>query len=133
MVPSPKAEGTISWCVYSGSEGMFSAAPIPATRDKLLCRPGNRSAIVVTPVRNLQNRTSPSSDDPGYRVTDLEEGVMAVWDAFLTEQDREHMCSWGKTEPKGFGAKPAVLVIDDYYSVLGLERLPIMESIEKWP
>ncbi len=58
---------------------------------------------------------------------------MAVWDAFLTEQDKEHMSSWGKVEMSGFGKKPAVLVIDDYYSVLGLEREPIMDSIKKWP
>ena len=28
---------------------------------------------------------------------------------------------------------PCVLVIDDYYSVLGLERQPILESIKTWP
>ena len=28
---------------------------------------------------------------------------------------------------------PVVLVIDDYYSVLGLEREPILESIKTWP
>lgn len=58
---------------------------------------------------------------------------MAVWDAFLTDQDKEHLRSWAKLEPKGFGKKAAVLVIDDYYSVLGLEREPILESIKRWP
>jgi maleamate amidohydrolase len=58
---------------------------------------------------------------------------MAVWDAFLTEQDREHLETWGKTRPAGMGSKPAVLVIDDYYSVLGLERLELFESMRKWP
>lgn len=58
---------------------------------------------------------------------------MAVWDQFLTEQDRRHVELWGKTRLAGFGEKPAVLIIDDYYSVLGLEREPIFESMKKWP
>lgn len=58
---------------------------------------------------------------------------MAVWDPFLTEQDRQHLEYWGKTSLAGFGDKPAVLVIDDYYSVLGLEREPLFESMKKWP
>lgn len=58
---------------------------------------------------------------------------MAVWDPFLTEQDRKHMEVWGKRELNGFGTKPALLVIDDYYSVLGTEREPILDSIKQWP
>jgi maleamate amidohydrolase len=40
---------------------------------------------------------------------------------------------WTKRGPRGFGTNPVCLVIDDYYSVLGLERLPILESVKKWP
>jgi maleamate amidohydrolase len=58
---------------------------------------------------------------------------MAVWDPYLTEQDREHLKLWGKQELNGFGSKPALLVIDDYYSVVGHERKPILESIKDWP
>jgi len=59
---------------------------------------------------------------------------MTSWDDFLTAQDKEHLAAgWQKTEPFGFGVKPAVLVVDDYYSVLGLERQPILESVKKWP
>jgi nicotinamidase-related amidase len=58
---------------------------------------------------------------------------MAIWDPFLTAQDRAHLEVWGKRVPFGLGTKPALLVIDDYYSVLGLEREPILESIKKWP
>jgi nicotinamidase-related amidase len=58
---------------------------------------------------------------------------MAGWDAFLTEQDKARLAIAGSRELKGFGKTPAVLVIDDYYSVLGLERLPILESIKTWP
>ncbi len=59
----------------------------------------------------------------------------AIWEPFLSEQDKQWLGASGraKTEPFGFGSKPAVLVIDDYYSVLGLERLPILESVKRWP
>lgn len=58
---------------------------------------------------------------------------MASWDAFLTERDKAHLKVWGKKEPAGFGERPVLLVVDDYYSVLGLEREPILESIKTWP
>jgi nicotinamidase-related amidase len=57
----------------------------------------------------------------------------AKWEEFLTERDMEHLKSWGKKEDWGFGDRPALLVVDDYYSVLGTEREPILESIKKWP
>lgn len=57
----------------------------------------------------------------------------ATWESFLTPRDREHLKFWGKKSPSGFGERPALLVVDDYYSVLGLEREPILESIKKWP
>lgn len=57
-----------------------------------------------------------------------------IWEPFLTERDRQHLdAGWRKQQPFGFGDRPALLIIDDYYSVLGLERRPIMESIEDWP
>jgi nicotinamidase-related amidase len=57
------------------------------------------------------------------------------WDQFLTERDRALLAatSWTKREPFGFGGKPAVVVIDDYYEVLGTERLPLFESLKRWP
>ncbi len=57
------------------------------------------------------------------------------WEAYLTPRDREHLAAsgWTKKEPFGFGKNPVCLVIDDYYSVLGTVREPIMESIKKWP
>lgn len=57
------------------------------------------------------------------------------WDRFLTERDKLHLqaSSWTKTEPFGFGTNPVCLVIDDYYSVLGLKREPILESVKTWP
>ena len=59
---------------------------------------------------------------------------MASWDPYLSERDREHArLGYGKKQNFGFGKNPCVLVIDDYYSVLGLERQPFFESIQKWP
>jgi nicotinamidase-related amidase len=58
---------------------------------------------------------------------------MRVWDKFLTEQDKEHNRRVGKKELFGFGEKPAILAIDLYYSVVGLVREPILESIKTWP
>jgi len=58
---------------------------------------------------------------------------MRGWDAFLTEQDKAHQAFLGEKPASPFGKNPCVLVIDDYYSVLGLEREPILESIKTWP
>ena len=58
---------------------------------------------------------------------------MFGWEEYLSERDMEHDKLWGKKEPAGFGTKPALLLIDIYYSVLGFEREPIFDSMEKWP
>ena len=55
------------------------------------------------------------------------------WEPYLSARDREHDRFWGKKELFGFGEKPALVLIDIYYSVLGLERKPIFESMEMWP
>lgn len=58
-----------------------------------------------------------------------------VWDKFLTERDKQHLeiSGWGSRPPKGLGRKPAVIVVDDYYLVLGTEREPILEQVKTWP
>lgn len=56
------------------------------------------------------------------------------WLPYLSERDRQHLAAgYEKKEPFGFGTNPVTLVIDDYYSVLGLERQPFFDSIKKWP
>lgn len=59
--------------------------------------------------------------------------MMYGWERFLTERDRRHDQLWGKKSLHGFGKKPALLLIDIYYSVLGFEREPIFESMKVWP
>jgi nicotinamidase-related amidase len=60
---------------------------------------------------------------------------MAVWDAFLTERDKQHMevTGFGSRPRKGFGERPALLIIDDYYGVLGTKPEPILEAVKTWP
>ena len=57
------------------------------------------------------------------------------WDDFLTERDKRHLreTTWGKSQPFGLGERPAVVVIDDYYSALGHDRKPLFESVKTWP
>lgn len=59
--------------------------------------------------------------------------MVAGWDDFLTEQDKQHLAVWGKRAPDGFGKRPVLLMIDLYYSALGHERKPLLESIRQWP
>src|SRR5688572_25659787 len=58
---------------------------------------------------------------------------MAGWDAFLTEQDKQHAAIWGKKGQDGFGQKPVLLVVDVFYAAVGHERKPLLESIKDWP
>lgn len=58
---------------------------------------------------------------------------MAVWDRFLTDRDKDHLALWGKRQPDELGKSPVLLVIDVYYSSVGHERKPILESINDWP
>lgn len=58
---------------------------------------------------------------------------MAVWDDFLSEQDKAHVAA-SKPRPRyGFGERPAVLSIDQYRGVLGDGPVPLLESIKELP
>ena len=56
---------------------------------------------------------------------------MYGWERFLSERDKQHDAIRGKKELYGFGRKPALMLIDIYYSVLGLKREPIFEVDER--
>jgi len=58
---------------------------------------------------------------------------MSGWERFFSERDKEHDKLWGKKELFGFGSNPALVLIDMYYSVVGLTREPIFESMKTWP
>ncbi|GGG00718.1 isochorismatase family protein [Paenibacillus abyssi] len=55
------------------------------------------------------------------------------WERFMTEQDKAHDEMWGKKENFGFGEKPALVLIDIYYGVLGFKREPLLEQIKTIP
>jgi maleamate amidohydrolase len=57
----------------------------------------------------------------------------AGWERFMTERDKEHDAARGKKELFGFGQKPALILIDIYYGVLGFTRQPLMEQIQTLP
>ena len=55
-----------------------------------------------------------------------------VWDKYLTEQDKAHLAASGHRS-KGFGNRPAVLLIDLYRWVFGDRPQPLLEAMEEWP
>ena len=57
---------------------------------------------------------------------------MAVWDAFLTEQDRAVFARSGHGARAGFGKRPALLVVDVSYAFCGDKDEPIVESVKRW-
>jgi maleamate amidohydrolase len=57
---------------------------------------------------------------------------MRVWDKFLTERDKAVYEASGFGARGGFGARPAVLIVDVAYAFTGDRDLPILESLETW-
>jgi maleamate amidohydrolase len=55
-----------------------------------------------------------------------------VWDQYLTERDRAHL-AMRPPRRRGFGEKPALLLIDLYRWVFGDKPEPILEGMKKWP
>ncbi len=55
-----------------------------------------------------------------------------VWDQYLTERDRAHLAI-RPPRRRGFGEKPALLLIDLYRWVFGDKPEPILQAIKKWP
>ena len=55
-----------------------------------------------------------------------------VWDPFLTEQDRAHLALRERPR-KGFGQRPALLLIDLYRAVYGDAPQPLLEAVKDWP
>ncbi|RCW77252.1 isochorismatase family protein [Saliterribacillus persicus] len=57
---------------------------------------------------------------------------MAIWDEFLSENDKVIYGGAGFGEKAGLGKRPAVLIVDVNYAFCGDKREPIMESIKNW-
>jgi maleamate amidohydrolase len=56
---------------------------------------------------------------------------MAVWDRFLTEDDRKVWAGRPKRKPNGLGRKPALLVIDMQMTACGHDK-PIYEQLHEY-
>ncbi len=57
---------------------------------------------------------------------------MPIWDRFLTERDRRLFVAAGYGRRAGFGARPAVLVVDMNVRFVGDRPEPIEESVKRW-
>jgi maleamate amidohydrolase len=55
-----------------------------------------------------------------------------VWDRFITAKDRAVYEASGYGARTGFGARPAVIVVDVNYAFTGDRDMPILESVKTW-
>tara|TARA_Y100001936_G_C16049579_1_gene656938 strand:- start:907 stop:1638 length:732 start_codon:yes stop_codon:yes gene_type:complete len=55
-----------------------------------------------------------------------------VWDQYLSEHDKAHISASGHNL-RGFGTRPALLMIDLYRWVFGDKPLPLTEAMDEWP
>ncbi|MDB5648967.1 MAG: Nicotinamidase-related amidase [Hyphomicrobiales bacterium] len=55
-----------------------------------------------------------------------------IWDAYLTERDKQVFASSGFGARAGFGKKPALLIIDVSYGFAGDKPEPILDAIKRW-
>lgn len=55
-----------------------------------------------------------------------------VWDKYLSDADREHV-SLMKRQAWGFGAQPALLLVDLYRAVFGTEPQSLLQAMVQWP
>jgi maleamate amidohydrolase len=55
-----------------------------------------------------------------------------IWDAYLTERDKQVFAASGYGTRAGFGKRPALLVIDVSYGFAGDKPEPILDSIRRW-
>lgn len=54
------------------------------------------------------------------------------WERFLNQRDREVLQALGYGSRMGFGARPALVIIDANYEFCGERPLPIFDSIKHW-
>ncbi|WP_187968463.1 isochorismatase family protein [Aquibium microcysteis] len=55
-----------------------------------------------------------------------------IWNAFLTERDKQVFDASGYGAKGGFGSRPALLIIDVNYGFVGDRPEPILESVKRW-
>jgi maleamate amidohydrolase len=55
-----------------------------------------------------------------------------IWDRYLTARDKEVFAASGYAQPAGYGARPALAIIDVSYNFAGDRPEPILQSIKRW-
>lgn len=55
-----------------------------------------------------------------------------IWDPFLTARDSEVIGDSGFSARAGFGARPALLVVDVTYAFCGDAPMPVEQAVKRW-
>lgn len=55
-----------------------------------------------------------------------------IWDAFLTERDRQAFAASGYAGRMGFGDRPGLMIVDVSYNFCGDKPEPLLESIKRY-
>lgn len=55
-----------------------------------------------------------------------------IWDRYLTADDKAHL-SLSRDRRVGFGARPALLLVDLYRAVFGDKPEPMLDAVKTWP
>jgi maleamate amidohydrolase len=55
-----------------------------------------------------------------------------IWEQYWTAQDRDAMQNSGYSNPVGFGARPALMIVDVSTNFCGEKSEPLLESIKTW-
>ena len=55
-----------------------------------------------------------------------------IWDRYLTADDKAHL-ALSRDRRVGFGARPALLLVDLYRAVFGDRPEPLMDAVKTWP
>ncbi len=58
---------------------------------------------------------------------------MATWDDLIPPEEREVYRRAGYGRPRGFGRRPALLIVDVEYNLTGHQPEPILDSIARYP
>jgi nicotinamidase-related amidase len=95
--------------------------------DRIVTAAYNQSAE-RTHVEDVQERNRGGAM---ARLTDRPSGER-IWDRYLSEQDRARLQGKEK-KPRGFGQRPALLLIDLYRWVFGDQPEPLPQAAETWP
>lgn len=62
----------------------------------------------------------------------METSPTGIWDDLLTDAEREIIRRGGYGKRRGFGQRPALVMIDCQYNHIGADR-PILEQLDEWP